>query len=85
LTSAFDPKHLEEIYDNYTGFNNITIQEIFTYLYDKYGDLDETDVEDLEKQLTEPFDPNKPFGAFVKRVEDIIEVSEAAGCSYTLE
>ena len=85
MTSAFDPKHLEEIHDNYTGFNNVTIQEIFTYLYNKYGNLDETDVEDLEKQLTEPFDPNEPFGTFVKRVENIMEVSEAAGCPYTPE
>ena len=43
------------------------------------------DVEDLEKQLTESFDSNEPFGTFVKRVEDIMEVSEAAGFPYTLE
>jgi len=49
LTSAFEPKHLEEIKDTYTGFNNITIQEIFAYLYDKYGELDETDAEKLGK------------------------------------
>ena len=55
------------------------------YLYDKYSDLDETDVEDLEKQLTELFDPNEPFGTFVKRVEDIMEVSEATGCPYIPE
>lgn len=83
LTSAFDPKHLEEIHDNYTGFNNVTIQQIFTYLFNKYGDLDEADVEALDKQLAEPFDPNEPFSTFVKRIEDIMEVAEAAGCAYT--
>ena len=82
-TSAFDLKHLEEIHNNYTGFNNVSIQDIFIYLYDKYGDLDEADIEDLDKQLAEPYDPNEPFGTFVKRIEDIMEVAEAAGCAYT--
>ena len=85
LTSVFEPKHLEEMHDNYAGFNNVTIQEIFAHLFDKYGDLDEEDVETLDKQLAEPYDPNEPFGAFVKRVEDIMEVAEAAGCAYTPE
>ena len=58
----------------------MSIPEIFSHLYDKYGDLDKADIEDLDKQLAEPCNPNEPFGTFVKRIEDIIEIAEAAGC-----
>lgn len=83
LLSVWDAKFLEEIHDNYTGYNNHSIQQIFTYLYDKYGDLDEADVERLDKELTEAFDPNEPFGSFISRVETVIETAEAANCPYT--
>ena len=83
LVSVWNPKFLEEIHDNYTGYNNQSIQQIFTYLYEKYGDLDEADVERLETILTEPYDPNEPFGSFVSRIETVMETAEAAGCLYT--
>ena len=53
------------------------------YQDDKYGDLDKTDIEKLDKQLEEPFDPSEPFGTFIKRIEDIMEVAEVAGYAYT--
>ena len=83
--SAFDPKHLEEIHCNYIGFNNVSIPEIFLCLYDKHGDLDEADIEDLNKQLAERHNPNEPFRIFVKRIEDIMEIAEAASCGCTSE
>ena len=61
----------------------MSILEIFTYLYDKYGDLDEVDIENLDRQLVEPFDLSKPFGIFIKHIEDIIEVVKAVGYAYT--
>ena len=79
----WEQKFLEEIHDNYTGYNNHSIQQIFTYLFNKYGDLDEANVEKINKILTEPYDANEPFGSFVKKVEDAMEIAEAAGCPYT--
>ena len=58
------------------------ILEIFTYLYDKYGNLDEADIENLDRQLVEAFNPSEPFSIFIKHIENIIEVAEAAGCTY---
>ena len=83
LVSVWEQKFLEEIHDNYTGYNNHSIQQIFTYLFNKYGDLDEADVEKIDKTLTKPYDANEPFGSFVKKVEDAMEIAEAAGCPYT--
>ena len=60
----------------------MSILEIFTYLYDKYGDLDKVDIENLDRQLAESFDISKPFSIFIKRIKDIIKVVKAAGCAY---
>ena len=63
----------------------MSTQEIFGCLCGKHGELDEADVELLDEQLAEPYDPIEPFGTFVKRIEDMIEIAEAAGCAHTLE
>ena len=83
LTTAFDPKYLEELHNECTGFNNTSIQDIFTYLYVSYGNLDEADIEYLNAQLAELYDPTEPFGTFVKRIKDIMELAEAARYGYT--
>jgi len=83
LTGAFDEKYLREKNDTYTGYTNHSIQDILQYLYDRYGELDEVDIEALDEKLATPFDPTEPFGDFIKNVEDIMEVAEAAGCPYT--
>ena len=37
----------------------------------------------LDKQLVEAHDPNKPFGTFIKWIEDVMEIVEAVGCPCT--
>ena len=83
LTNAFEAKILKEIEDNYTGYNNVTIQEILIYLYDRFGDVTPTELEEAEKALNEPFNPNEPFGLFVCTIEDAIDIAEAARCPFT--
>ena len=63
----------------------MSIPEIFSCLHNKHGDLDKADIKDLDKQLAEPCNPNEPFRTFVKRIEDIIEIAEVAGCAYAPE
>ena len=83
ITNAFEDKNLKEIEDTYTGFNNVTIQDIFTYLYDRFGDVTPTELEEAEKTLNEPFNPNEPFGLFICTIEDAVDIAEAAGCPFT--
>ena len=53
------------------------------YLYQNYGDLNKSDLEQVEKSLNTPFDPIEPFSTFIKRVEDIMDLAEAVGVLYT--
>ena len=52
------------------------------YLYENYGNLDKHDLEQAEKNLNAPFDLLEPFSLFVKRIEDIIDIAEAARAPY---
>ena len=85
LTNVYEPKHLKEIEDTYIGFNNISIQDIISYLYDRFGDVTPNELEDAEKVLNEAFNPNEPFGIFAYTIEDAVDVAEAAGCPFTTE
>jgi hypothetical protein len=40
-------------------------------------------MEKLDIKLAESFNPNEPFGTFVKQIKDIMEVAKAADCAYT--
>ena len=41
-----------------------------------------TELEEAEKALNEPFNPNEPFRLFVCTIEDAIDIVEAAGCPF---
>ena len=85
LTNAFEDKYYDEINDTYVGFNNVTIQNIITYLYDRFGKVSTLELEEAEKTFTEPFDATAPFGTFTKKLEETMDLAEAAGCPYTPE
>jgi hypothetical protein len=85
LTRSVEKKYIADLHNSYTGYNNLTIQEILEYLYTNYGDLDEADLEQTELKFSSPFDPNEPFGIFIDKIEDCIDLAEAAGAPYTNE
>ena len=74
-----------ELEDNYTGFNNISIQDILDYLFDRFGEVTPTELEEAENDLSKPFDPHEPFGVVVCRIENAIDIAEAAKCPFTMQ
>ena len=69
LTNAFEDKYLEEINDTYVGYNNLSIQEILTCIYDRFGKVSTLKLEEAEKTFSEPFDVTASFGSFVKNLK----------------
>lgn len=53
-------------------------------LCNRYGELDEVNIEDLDEKLATPFDPTEPFGDHIKNEKDIMEIAETAGCLCTI-
>ena len=85
LTNAFEDKYFEEINDIYVGFNNVSIQDILAYLYDRFGKLSTLELEEAEKTFNEPYNPSTPFGSFTRKIEEAMDLAAAAGCPYTLQ
>ena len=85
LTNAFEDKHYEEINNAYVAFNNLPMKNILTYLYDRFGKVSALELEEAEKSFTEPFDAAAPFGSFVKKIEETIDLAEVAICPYAPE
>jgi len=85
LTNAFEDKLLKEIEDTYTGFNNVSIPEILRYLYDRFGEVTPAELEEAEQKLSQPFEPFEPFGVFICRIEDAVDIAEAAHCPFTTQ
>ena len=40
-------------------------------------------MEQVELKISSPFDPNDPFGIFINKIEDCVDLAEAAGAPYT--
>lgn len=85
LTNAFEDKLLKEKEDTCTGFNNVSIQEIIQCLYDRFGEVAPSELEQAEQDLNQPFAPSEPFGAFICKIEDAVDLAEAANCPFTTQ
>jgi len=85
LTNAFEDKLLKEKEDTYTGFNNVSIQDIIEYLFDRFGEVTPTELEQAEQDLNAPFEPFEPFGVFICKIEDAVDIAEAANCPFTTQ
>ena len=49
LTGAVDPKYLADLHNKHTGYNNSIMQQILDYLYQHYGELDESYLEEVDQ------------------------------------
>ena len=83
LTGTIESKFIADLQGTYTRYNNVSIQDILQYLYDNYGDLNELELEDIDKILNQPYEPSEPFSTFIKRVEDCIDIANTAGVPYS--
>ena len=81
----FDSKNLKEIEDTYTGFNNISIQDMFTYLCDRFGEVTPLELEEAEKSMNKPFILNEPFSLFVSNIEEVVDIAEVIGFLFKQE
>ena len=83
LIAAVDPIFLSAIKQPYVGFANIPVYDMLRHLYDTYAELSLDDIEDNDRRMREPWDPNTPFEALIKQINDAVELADHAGAPYT--
>ena len=53
------------------------------HLYDNYADLSMDHLEESDRRMREPWDPNTPFESLIKQINDAVELADHAGAPYT--
>ena len=83
LIAAIEPLYLQALREPYVGFANVTVYDMLHHLYNTYADISADDLEENDKRLKEPWDPNAPFESLIKQVQDAIDLADHAGVPYT--
>ena len=83
LTNTFKDKYFDKINDTYIGYNNMSIQDILAYLYNRFNKISTLELEEAEKTFSKPFGATAPFSSFVKKIKETIDLVEAGGYLYT--
>lgn len=79
IKNAIDDAYLTGIYDDTTAFGNRTILDIYQYLFNNYGTLSTTEIEQNKEKLKAPYDASQPLPTLFKRFEDCQALASAAG------
>ena len=83
LIAAVDPLFLDAIKQPYVGFANVPVYDMLRHLYTTYVELSLDDIEDNDRRMRKPWDPNTPFEALIKQINDAVELADHAGAPYT--
>ena len=85
LIAAVEPLFFQTIRQPYVGFANRTIRDMLRHLYATYADITADDLDENDKKMREPWDPNGPFEGLIKQIKDAVELAEHAGVPYSQE
>ena len=82
IISAFDGLYLKGIERRHVKFLGVPALDIIQHLYDNYGTLNQVDIDENDKKMSEPYDPTLPIEILFDQIEEGMEVAEAASCPY---
>ena len=83
LISAFDDIYLKGISNRHTGFASLTLLRMLQHLYDTYGDLTPTELEDNDERMKAPYDVTAPIETLYDQIEQAVDIAEAGHQPYT--
>ena len=61
LISVFDDIYLTSISNRHTGFASLSLLNMLQFLYDTYGDIIPSELEDNDEHMRLPYDPMQPM------------------------
>jgi hypothetical protein len=78
LEEATNPAYLQSICHRRTGFNQVTLREMFLHLFNTYARLDGIQIHANRLRLGDPWDPSGRLEDLISRLEDIQELATDA-------
>ena len=76
LVNAIENAYLETLRQEYIGYNNRSIPEIFNHLFINYGNVTYADLQKNEEDMAKPWDPDTPIELVYVQVEEAARVAE---------
>ena len=83
LISSFDDIYLKGISNRHTGFATITLIRMLQHLYDTYGDITPTELEDNDQKMKTAYDPTLPIETLYDQIEQAVDFADAGKAPYT--
>jgi hypothetical protein len=77
LLKSIEPIYVRALKDRHIGFANISLRELFAFLFDAYGQITPQALMQTTARLTTPWDPTTPFEHLIDQVEDTMELADA--------
>ena len=83
IINAIDSLYLEALEEDYVGYKNRSIIDLFTHLFDNYGIISNKDLADNEAKLLEEWETETPIEHLFKRIEKVANYATKAGDTFT--
>ena len=82
-TSAFEPKHIRHLHNQYVGYNNTTVLQVFQHLFRTYGNIAEIELMENEQKLKTPWNQEDPIETVFHQVEECIEFAQHGNAPFS--
>ena len=82
IISAFGGLYLKGIETRHVKFLGVPSLDIIQHLNDNYGTLNQVDIDENDKKMSEHYDSTLPIEVLFDKNEEGVEVAEAASCPY---
>jgi hypothetical protein len=84
IVSAIDETYIKPLKARNSGYNNVAVHAMTTYLFTAYGKIDDESIVANEKKFIEPWDGTSPFENVIERIDECMDFAEAAEQPYTV-
>ena len=82
ITSAFGGLYIKGTKRRHVKFLGVPSLGIIQHLYDNYGTLNQVDIDENDKRMSEHCEPTLPIKVLFYQIEEGMEVAEASSCPY---
>jgi hypothetical protein len=83
LVDAIDDTYLSPLRNQVTGYRNVAVLAILTYLFKEYGSITDNEMHANEARFNQPWDGAEPFENIIKRINECVEYARLAQAPYT--
>jgi hypothetical protein len=73
IIAAVDETYIKPLKARNSGYNNVAVDAMITYLFSAYGNIDEQAIVANEKKFVEPWDGTSPFENIIERINDCVD------------